>query len=46
MHSVQAKRGCRVAGKIIAIYIAEKGSIPLSQSVAKVEADRGIVGDR
>ena len=35
-----------MAGKIVAIYVAEKGAKPISQPSAQVEANRGIVGDR
>lgn len=35
-----------MAGKILEIYIAEKGSKPLRQSSVQVETNKGVVGDR
>ncbi len=35
-----------MAGKILEIYIAEKGSKPISRATVQVEEHRGVVGDR
>jgi len=35
-----------MSGKVMAIYIAEKGSVPVSRDSVEVEAGRGVVGDR
>jgi len=35
-----------MTGKVVEIYIAEKGSNPVSRHSIDVEAGRGVVGDR
>jgi MOSC domain-containing protein YiiM len=35
-----------MVGRILEIYIAEKGSAPISQRAVQVEALKGVVGDR
>lgn len=38
--------GLTMLAKVLAIYIAQRGEPPIAQSNARVEAHKGIVGDR